>query len=160
MILSQSSKYQPPISAVEDSLLDHTLNLITAELRPYLKENLLTKISRENCSTIINYVMAMQTETNLSGDYRLNVINTLKQLSERHNSKSFKDMTRQDVLEFLDRLRKPESVDHLHKWIGTYEVYRIIFLRFFKWLYYPDISPSKNRPIPPVMQNINQIKRR
>jgi len=35
----------------------------------------------------------MQTETNLSDDYRLNIINTLKQLSECHNSKPFKEMT-------------------------------------------------------------------
>ena len=178
MILPPSSKYhqsqppQPPISTssatindndINDSLFDHKLNLITAGLRPFLKKHLLTKISRENCSTIISYIMAMQTEINLRDDYRLNIINTLKQLSElEHNptSKSFKEMTRQDILDFLDRYKKPESVDPLHKWIGTYEIYRIIFLRFFKWLYYPDISPSKNRPIPPVMENINQINRR
>ena len=101
----------------------------------------------------------MQTETNLSDDYRLDIINTLKQLSECHNSKPFKEMTRQDVLDFLDRIRKPESVDPLHKWIGTYEIYRIIFLRFFKWLYYPDL-PHDKRPKPAVIENINKIKRR
>jgi integrase/recombinase XerD len=179
VILPSSSKYQssqqpppppplpPPISTatinndndIIDSLFDHKLNIITAGLRPFLKEHLLTKISRENCSTIISYIMAMQTETNLSDDYRLNSISTLKQLSERHNSKSFKNMTRQDILDFLDRYRKPESVDPIHKWIGTYEIYRIIFLRFFKWLHYPDLSQDK-RPKPAVMENINKIKRR
>jgi integrase/recombinase XerD len=104
--------------------------------------------------------MTMQTETNLSDDYRLNTISILKRVAECYNPKSFKEMTRQDVLDFLDKLRKPESVDPLHKWIGTYEIYRIIFMRFFKWLYYPDISPSKNRPVPPVVQNIYKIKRR
>lgn len=33
----------------EDPLLDHKLDLITAGARPYLKEHLLNKISRENC---------------------------------------------------------------------------------------------------------------
>lgn len=37
---------------------------------------------------------------------------------------------------------------------------RIVLLRFFKWLYYPNVSPSKKRPIPAVMENIHQIKRR
>jgi integrase len=146
-------------TTINDSLFDHKLDLITAGLRPFLKEHLLTRISRENCSTIVSYIMAMPTETNLSDDYRLNIINTLKQLSECHNSKSFKDMTRQDVLDFLDRYRKPESVDPLHKWIGTYEIYRIIFLRFFKWLYYPDL-PEDKRPKPAAMENINKIKRK
>lgn len=146
--------------ASPDLLLDHKIDLITSGLKSYLKEHLLTKISRENCSTIVSYIMAMQTETNLSDDYRLNIINLLKQTAEYHNPKSFKEMTRQDILDFLDRYKKPESVDPLHRWIGTYEIYRIIFLRFFKWLYYPDISPSKKRPIPPVMQNIHKIKRR
>ena len=69
-------------------------------------------------------------------------------------------MTRQDILDFLDRLRKPESVDPLHKWIGSYELSRVVLLRFFRWLYFPDISPSKKRPIPPVMENIPQIRRK
>jgi integrase len=79
-------------------------------------------------------------------------------LSEFHDSKSFKDMTRDDVLAFLDRLRKPESVDPLHKWKGRYEITRIHLLRFFKWLYYPDIQHAK-RPKPQVVQNISKIKR-
>ena len=47
----------------------------------------------------------------------------------------------------------------MHKWIGTYEIYRINFLRFFKWLYYPDL-PHDKRPKPAVIENINKIKRR
>jgi integrase/recombinase XerD len=69
-------------------------------------------------------------------------------------------MTRQDVIDFLDRLRKPEQVDPLHKWVGMYEISRIVLLRFFKWLHYPDFVPHSKRPKPDVMQNIPQIKRR
>jgi integrase len=47
----------------------------------------------------------------------------------------------------------------MHKWIGTYNIYRIYLLRFFKWLYYPDIEPSK-RPKPSVIENIAQLKRK
>ncbi len=42
----------------EDPLLDHKLDLITARARPYLKDHLLNKISRDNCSVIINYILA------------------------------------------------------------------------------------------------------
>ena len=47
----------------------------------------------------------------------------------------------------------------MHKWIGTYNIYRIYLLRFFKWLYYPDIEPDK-RPKPEVIENIPQLKRK
>lgn len=70
-------------------------------------------------------------------------------------------MTRQDIIDFLDPFRKkPEQVDPLHKWIGTYELTRIILLRFFRWLYYPDFAPHNKRPKPEVMANIPRIKRR
>jgi hypothetical protein len=61
-------------------------------------------------------------------------------LAEFHNPKLFRDMTRQDIIDFLDRLRKPESADPMHQWVGSYENNRIVLLRFFKWLYYPDIE--------------------
>ena len=69
-------------------------------------------------------------------------------------------MTRQDTIEYLDALRKPESVDPMHKWIGTYEASRVILLRFFRWLYHPDVTPHKTRPKPDVVSNIPKIKRR
>jgi integrase len=70
-------------------------------------------------------------------------------------------MTRQDVIDFLDRLRKPEPLDPLHKWIGTYENNRVVLLRFFRWLHCSDPinSPPGQRPKPVVMQNIPRIRR-
>ena len=38
-------------------------------------------------------------------------------------------------------------------------MYGIYFLRFFKWLYHPDIEPNK-RPKPQVVDNIPQLKRK
>ena len=70
--------------------------------------------------------MSMKTETNLSDSYRKSVILLLSKFSIFFkNQKSFKSITREDVLKFLDSFRKPESVDSLHKWIGTYNTYRI-----------------------------------
>ena len=73
--------------------------------------------------------------------------------------RTYKEFTRDDVLQFLDSLRKPEASDPLHKWIGTYNIYRILFIRFFKWLYYPNIE-QKKRPKPNVIENIALLKRK
>jgi integrase/recombinase XerD len=143
----------------EDPNFDRKLDLITAAGHPYLKEHLLHRITRDNCLTIMNYVLGLMTEVNPSQDYRLNTIGKLKHLAERYHPKSFRELTRQDIVDYLDGFRKSESVDPLHKWIGTYELTRIMLLRFFRWLYYPDIEEGK-RPKPDVMANIPRVKRR
>jgi integrase/recombinase XerD len=146
---------------VEDVNFDRKFNAATEGCQRYIKDHLLTKITPENRQIIIDYIMAFQTEAGPSQQYRIDTIYKLKQLAEYHNPKSFRDMRRQDAVDFLDHFRKPEAKDPLHKWIGTYEVTRIYLLRFFKWLHRPndDISPKK-RPTPAVMQQIPKIKRR
>lgn len=36
-------------------------------------------------------------------------------------------MTREDILSYLNRLRRPESTDPLHKWIGIYNLHKTYF---------------------------------
>ncbi|MDQ3976541.1 MAG: hypothetical protein M3264_08440, partial [Thermoproteota archaeon] len=147
----------------DDPNFDRKLDLVTAGAHPYIKEHLLTRITKQNCQTIIDYVLGFMTEVNPSQEHRVVTIYKLKLLAEYYHPKSFGELTRQDLVEFLDKIRKPESVDPLHKWIGTYNHTRVIFLRFFRWLYRPpssadDIKPNK-RPIPAVMQQIPNLKR-
>ena len=144
---------------INDPNLDRKLDAITAGAPSHLREHLLTRISGPNCQTIINYILAMQTEVAPAETYRVGTIHTLKQFAEYHKPKTFYEITRQDIVDFLDSFRKPESVDPLHKWIGTYEFYRIILMRFFRWLYSPDI-PQRQRKRPAVMENIPKLKRR
>jgi integrase/recombinase XerD len=92
--------------------------------------------------------------------YRRITIHTLAYLSKFHlNKKNFKEMTREDILLYLESLRRPEGVDPLHKWIGTYNLKKTIVVKFLKWLYYPDIELSK-RPKPEVVENIARLKRK
>jgi hypothetical protein len=60
-----------------------------------------------------------------------------------------------------------ENEDPLHKWIGTYNTKRIILIRFFKWLYYPNVDNSKRRnelssleKKPECIMGIPQLKRK
>jgi hypothetical protein len=94
----------------------------------------------------------MQTEVSPRDEYRINVILKLKHFAEVNESKTFREITRQDIIDFLDNYRKPETVDSLHKWMGTYEVYRVALMRFFKWLYFPDM-PQRQRKRPAVIEN-------
>src|SRR6187200_695136 len=101
----------------------------------------------------------MKVETNLSINHRRGIITSLKLLSEFLGNKSFNKMTREDILLFLDNLRKSEDSDPMHQWIGTYNHRLIDFLRFFKWLYFHDTESSKRRK-PEVVDNIPTLKRK
>ena len=134
------------------------LKAVTAGLLNY-HTTLLNKQSIQNALTIIDYLLVLNIEINPSLSYKSNQLRTLCYLSEFCKQKPFTKMTRDDILAYLDSIKGPEESDPLHKWIGTYNLRRITFLRFFKWLYNPILLPNK-RPTPKVMENISQFKRK
>ena len=149
----------PTATAVKYSpIIDRKIDETGAGL-PASYTKSLRSISEANAATIVEYIAAMKSEVNLSDHYRKDVIEALSRFSKYNNNKPFKDVTRTNILEFLDSFRKPETSDPLHKWIGTYNIFRIYLLRFFKWLYYPDIEPAK-RSKSLVIENIPQLKRK
>jgi len=114
----------------------------------------------ENVLMICDYMSSLRSEINASDNYRRDNVIMLCDVSIFFgNAKSFKEMTRKDLLSFLDSYRKTENVDPLHKWIGTYNLFRMQLMRFFKWMYHPDVE-QKKRPKPPVIENIPQLKRK
>ena len=147
---------------------DRKIEAATAGL-PCEYSKLLYKIPKDNALIIANYIIiSMKTEINLSDNYRKDLIKLLSRLSmfccssSSNNNKlslSFDQLGRENIVAFLNSFRRPEASDPLHKWIGTYNIYRIHLMRFFKWLYYPDIESDK-RPKPEVIENIPQLKRK
>ena len=119
----------------------------------------LRSAGQNNVNVIIDYIATMKSEVNLSDHYRRDLIEVLSKFSRYNNNKPFKDLTRGDVIAFLDTYRRTEAQDPLHRWIGTYNIYRIHLLRFFKWLYHPDLEANR-RPKPSVVDNIPQLKRK
>jgi integrase len=135
------------------------IDLATEGLEPYNRDHLKTRISIKNSMVIAEYILSMRVETNLSDNHRRGVITSLKILSEFVDNKPFIEMTREDILRYLESLRKSDHSDSLHRWVSTYNQRLIAFLRFFKWLYYPAVDPSK-RQKPHAVDNIPIIKRK
>ena len=113
----------------------------------------------ENAVIIIEFIKCQKTESNLSDGTKNLVIRSLITLVKYFANKNFKQLTRVDILNYLDSLRKSEEDDPTHKWFGTYNLKRQLFLSFFKWLYYPTRA-AKERPIPKVMRDIPLLKRK
>jgi integrase/recombinase XerD len=82
-------------------------------------------------SLLDEYIQAMRREINPSIEYEKITRRVLGKLD-------LMTATESDIGDFLDRLRKPQSEDPMHKWIGTYNMYVTIFKRFFKWVNNPE----------------------
>jgi hypothetical protein len=80
----------------DDPNFERELDLITADTKPFIKDHLLHRITKQNCLTIIAYILAFQTEVNPAPEYRISTIYKLKHLAEYYNPKHFEDLTRQD----------------------------------------------------------------
>jgi hypothetical protein len=147
-------------NTIKDALFDRKIDIATEGLELQYVNRLRT-LQPENAMIVVNYIRAMRTEINLSDNYRKLNIFLLSDISKFHNdnNQSFKQMSRDDILSYLDSFIKSEAADPLHKWVGTYNLYAVLLIRFFRWLYYPDIE-QKKRPKPSIVDNIPQLKRK
>ncbi len=126
------------------------------------------RLSKENAMTVCDYIIAMKREINPRLTTIRTTIQFLSELSKTLGiAKKFKIMTRDDILLYLDKCRKLENDDPLHKWIGSYNTRRIILFRFFRWIQYPDVAnPDKRNELsiqerkPECIMDIPQLKRK
>lgn len=128
-------------------------------LDPYFQK-LLLEIPQRNAAHILDYVIdELKRENNASVNYVRTNICAISNLVKHCKKLDFKKVTKGDVLSYLDSLKKPETQDPMHKWIGTHSLYRMLIIKFFKWLYYPNIEPKK-RPKPYAVENIPKYRRK
>jgi integrase len=97
-----------------------------------------SRLSKENALTICEYVIAMKREINPKISYKKYTIQIIAELSKAIG-------IQKKFLYYLDKCRKLENEDSLHKWIGTYNTKFVTISRFFKWLHYPNVEDPKRR---------------
>ena len=93
---------------------DRRISLATEGLPLYVDNWLRIKTSNEQL-TISEYVLSLRREVNPSQNYTRTQIQALVELSEYSKQKPFKQLTRKDILSFLDKFRKTEDKDPLDK---------------------------------------------
>jgi integrase len=113
-----------------------------------------------NASVIYDYIIAEQTEINIKESTMADKIKKLCWLSKHLSYKSFREITKQDILDYLNSLKKPVSDDPKHKSIGTYNCRQMVFLKFFRWLYNPDEPDHRKRITPPCMIGVKALPRK
>ncbi|MGN6822208.1 MAG: hypothetical protein ACTHJ7_05475, partial [Candidatus Nitrosocosmicus sp.] len=117
------------------------------------------KDNPNNAQIICDYIITEQTEFNIKESTKEGKIKVLVWLSNFLNGKNFIEMPKQDILKYLNNLRK-SSEDLSHKWIGSYNGRQAIFLKFFKWLHASNESDYRKRSIPNYMQGIKKLNRK
>ena len=100
------------------------------------------QVLRNSSQVIDEYLTVMRREINSSKEYERLTRSVLNKIDVM-------TATQTDIIKFLDSLRKPESVDPMHKWIGSYNLYITTLKRFFKWF---------NNPY--CMEGIKKLKRK
>lgn len=71
----------------------------------------LQRESSKNLDIINDYITAVQTEINLSIGYKTLTIEILTKLSQFHKDKPFANMKREDIIAYINSLRKPDVQD-------------------------------------------------
>ncbi len=150
----QINKSYPNLSEKIDSVTQYQAIFINKRLKKLAEE------SNENADIICNYITAEINEINIKESTKEGKIKCLIWLSSFCRHKSFRLMTKDDILNYLSSLRKPELIDANHKWIGSYNGRQMIFLKFFRWLYNSTESDSKKRITPLCMQGIRRLPRK
>ena len=101
--------------------MSKTINLITARLsKPYFRKILINlgQTNKENADTICKYILAEQAEINIKNSTREGKIKVLVWLSNFfEDRKRYKDMTKDDTLPYLNKLRKPQNL--YNGWINS-----------------------------------------
>ncbi|CAN5418851.1 hypothetical protein BH18THE2_BH18THE2_17160 [soil metagenome] len=99
-----------PTSTISSTILDRKIDETTAGLSTAYN-NKLHSLSKENASTIIDYIAAMKIEVNLSDHYRMDLIELLCKFSKYNDNKPFRLLTRSDIIAFIETYRKTETQD-------------------------------------------------
>ena len=114
--------------------------------------------SPSNVKVICDYIFAEQNEINIKESTKEGKIKCLVRLLRYLRYKPFENISKQDILDYLTSLKKPEDLDPQHKSIGTYNSRQMILLKFFRWLYNPNESATR-RLTPDCMIGIKRLPR-
>ncbi|MFL6490624.1 MAG: hypothetical protein ACJ70O_01640 [Nitrososphaera sp.] len=114
-----------------DRLIDSiTRDFSRKEINSRLKS--LARKSSRNSATICDHILAEQTELNIKTSTAESKVKSLLWLSKFSNDKPLEEMTKQEILSYLNSLRKPTSIDPQQGWIGSYNNRLRYYAKFFR----------------------------
>jgi integrase len=150
-----------------DNLIDleKKIELLTKGSSSYYN-SLFKKLSIENMDNAKILYDFLESEYNIQNVKLSTIVTHIKAIclfSEYLSYKDFEKITKEDIIYYLSSLRKIESDDPTHKWIGTYNTRQMVLNKFFRWLYnhhQNNESDHEKWITPSYMQGIKQLSRK
>lgn len=145
--------------STDNPTVDRKIQTAIEGLKLNTQKQLINEFSAENRLLVAEFLSDFVIHENVSiGTKRVYICNLLY-LCRFLKNKSFKLVTRDDIIGYLSTLRRPLAADPLQKWINTHNNRLAIYQKFFKWLYFPDLS-AKERPTPDVVKDLPVMQKK
>jgi site-specific recombinase XerD len=131
--------------------LERSINSLTAGALPYFR-NIFRQLALENpqnADTLCQFLITEHTERNIKLSTRIAHIKIICWFNRFLNYKNFQEITKDDVTSYLSSLRRSETDDPCHRWIGTYNTRQMVLSKFFRWLYNQD-EPNQDKWVTPT----------
>jgi hypothetical protein len=141
--------------------LDRLIDSITMDFSRKSMNSRLKALARKsmNAAAICDHILGEQTEHNIKASTAESKVKSLLWLSKYLNDKPFEQVSKQDILSYLNSLRKQTSIDPQQKWIGSYNNRLRYYAKFFRWLYNKGEPDHRKRISPPCIQGLRQLPR-
>ena len=116
----------------------------------------------DNAKIFYEFLISQHNQ-NIKFNTIITYVKVLSYFIEYSHNKDFETTTKNEIVDFLNTVRKDEQDDPSHKWIGTYNNKRMLLSKFFRWIY----NQYKNNETDPkkwvtslCMQGIKQLPRK
>jgi hypothetical protein len=143
------------VMSANDDILQKRFEKLT-EGMSNIPRRKIAALSEENKVILADFLQELTFRDNLTASTRALYVLNLCYLLEDVKGKPFRSITAQEIELYLQGHYRPVSQDPKQKWISTHNIRCIMYLRFFKWLNYPQVE-RKERPKPDVVRNIHVI---
>ncbi len=126
----------------DHSIVITKIDQITRGQKPYLRCSLIDIFhnSSQNAKSICDFIIAERNEINIKESTTEWHVKVLGQLQRFLDFKDFNAITKDDILNYLNSLRKTTEEDPTNKSIGNRNNKKRVLLKYFKWLYNPDVD--------------------
>jgi predicted component of type VI protein secretion system len=140
------------ILELEKKIYSITKGASTSAYSNYFKN--MASANIQNANILYDFLITEQNHTNVRLSTRLSYIKVICLFNRYLSYKDFIKITKNDIIGYLNSLKRSESYDSTHKWINTYNTRQAIFSKFFRWLYNQDEPDHKKRKTPLCMNGI------
>lgn len=88
----------------------------------------------KNAMSLYDFLLVEQIEKNVKLSTKITHIKVIYLFNRFLHFKDFEEITKHDILNYLNSPKKSDTDDPSHKGIGTYNTRQMILSKFFRWL--------------------------